>query len=157
MSVQSGRPRWPRASPLAAIASQSGVSGARAVSDITDLLGYQAAERLFETIKFLVEIDIAAHGSHGSRDVGTLFAGSQPDPYPTVAHIEHGEDTDYQEKRAQVDSELARTAGHLEYAGLHLIEAGQGHEYGCRIIRQVGQRQQGDLQPFGSLLSFRTK
>src|SRR5690625_7274721 len=102
MSVQSGRPRKPRESPLTAMDSQLGVVEARVDSDITTLLRHQTANGLPETVKFLIEIKIAAHGCHGSRNIGAVLTRPQPHPHTPIAHIEHGEYTDHHEQAPHV-------------------------------------------------------
>src|SRR5690606_4263062 len=99
-----------------------GESDVRTDSDIKNLLCNQTGEGLPETIKFLVEVQVAPQGCHGSRHISAFFTRTQPDPHTAIADIEHGKHPDHQKQAAQINRCFPRTAGDLEHTGLNMIE-----------------------------------
>src|SRR5690348_14216264 len=116
MSVQSGRPRRPRRSPLVLTPSDHSVIGSWVrVSDVmVGSSGGETAQSLAQPLKFVIEIQGAALCRHGGQPLAATFGRPDPHPYPALANVKHGKHAQNQQHTADIDRGLPRAAGNLE-------------------------------------------
>src|SRR5690606_24830885 len=123
-SVQSGRPRRPRRSPLAFMSwGQAAEARAARESDVMIVSSGQAAQGISQPLEFVVEIQGAPLGGHGRQPGAALVLRPDPHPDAAFADVEHREHAEHQQQAADIDDGLAGAAGHLEDACLDLLEA----------------------------------